>query len=158
MTNNDVLRRLRYTFEFNDDKVMLLFASGGYEATRVEISDWMKKEEDEAYKNLGDKYLSAFLNGFINEKRGKKEGPQSEPEKKINNNLILRKLKIALNLQDEDMLEILDLADLRFSKHELSAFFRKPDHRHYRECKDQIIRNFLHGLQIKYKDSLENIH
>jgi uncharacterized protein YehS (DUF1456 family) len=53
-------------------------------------------------------------------------------------------------------LEVLDLADLRFSKSELSAFFRKPDHRHYRECKDQIMRNFLHGLQIKYKDSLEN--
>ncbi|MFA7273694.1 MAG: DUF1456 family protein [Crocinitomicaceae bacterium] len=157
MTNNDVLRRLRFTFELNDDKVMALFASGGYEATRAEISDWMKKDDDEAYKNLGDKYLAAFLNGFINHKRGKKEGPQPEPEKKINNNLILRKLKIALNLQDDAMLEILDLADLRFSKHELSAFFRKPDHKHYRECKDQIIRNFLHGLQIKYKDSLEQI-
>lgn len=156
MTNNDVLRRLRYTFELNDDKVMATFASGGYEATRVEISDWMKKDDDDAYKNLGDKYLAAFLNGFINLKRGKKEGPQPEPEKKINNNIILRKLKIALNLQDDDLLEILHLADLRFSKHELSAFFRKPDHRHYRECKDQIIRNFLHGLQIKYKDSLEN--
>jgi uncharacterized protein YehS (DUF1456 family) len=156
MTNNDVLRRLRYTFELNDDKVMATFASGGYEATRVEISDWMKKDDDEAYKNLGDKYLSTFLNGFINLKRGKREGEQPAPEKKINNNVILRKLKIALNLQDDDMLEILDLADLRFSKSELSAFFRKPDHRHYRECKDQIIRNFLHGLQIKYKDSLEN--
>lgn len=156
MTNNDVLRRLRYTFEMNDDKVMSTFASGGYEATRVEISDWMKKDDDEAYKNLGDKYLATFLNGFINLKRGKREGEQPAPEKKLNNNIILRKLKIALNLQDEDMLDILELADLRFSKSELSAFFRKSDHRHYRECKDQIIRNFLHGLQVKYKDSLEN--
>lgn len=157
MTNNDVLRKMRYTFELNDDKVMSLFASGGYEATRVEISDWMKKDDDEAYKNLGDKYLAAFLNGFINLKRGKKEGVQPDPEKKLNNNIILRKLKIALNLQDEDMLEILDLADLRFSKHELSAFFRKPDHRHFRECKDQVLRNFLFGMQVKYKDSLEQI-
>jgi uncharacterized protein YehS (DUF1456 family) len=157
MTNNDILRRLRYTFELNDDKVMATFASGGYEATRSEISDWMKKDEEEAYKNLGDKYLAAFLNGFIHLKRGKKEGEQPIPEKKLNNNIILRKLKIALNLQDEDILTVLDLADLRFSKSELSAFFRKSDHRHYRECKDQIIRNFLHGLQIKYKDSLENI-
>ena len=157
MTNNDILRRLRYTFELNDDKVMATFSSGGYEATRSEISDWMKKDDEEAYKNLGDKYLAAFLNGFIHLKRGKKEGEQPVPEKKLNNNIILRKLKIALNLQDEDILTVLDLADLRFSKSELSAFFRKSDHRHYRECKDQIIRNFLHGLQIKYKDSLENI-
>ncbi len=151
MTNNDILRRLRFTFDFNDETVMNLFRDGGIEVTRTEISDWMKKEEDEAYKNLGDKYLAAFLNGFITKNRGKKEGPQPEPEKKLNNNIILRKLRIALNMQDEDMLEILDLADLRFSKHELSAFFRKPDHKHYRECKDQIVRNFLHGLQIKFK-------
>ena len=130
---------------------MNLFRDGGLEVTRAEISDWMKKEEDEAYKNLGDKYLAAFLNGFITKNRGKKEGPQPEPEKKLNNNIILRKLRIALNMQDEDMLEILDLADLRFSKHELSAFFRKPDHKHYRECKDQIVRNFLHGLQLKFR-------
>lgn len=155
MTNNDILRRLRFTFDFNDETVMQLFRNGGVEVTRAEISDWMKKEEDEAYKNLGDKYLAAFLNGFITKKRGKKDGPLPEPEKKLNNNIILRKLKIALNMQDEDMLEILALADLRFSKHELSAFFRKPDHKHYRPCKDQIIRNFLHGLQVKFRP-LEN--
>lgn len=153
MTNNDILRRLRFTFDLNDDKVMDLFRSGGIEATRAEISDWMKKEEDETYKNLGDKYLAAFLNGFINKNRGKREGEQPVPEKKTDNNMILRKLKIALNMRDEDILDVLDLADFRFSKSELSAFFRRPDHRHYRECKDQIIRNFLHGLQLKYKEN-----
>ncbi|MDB0062566.1 DUF1456 family protein [Crocinitomicaceae bacterium] len=153
MTNNDILRRLRFTFDLNDDKVMDLFRSGGIEATRAEISDWMKKEEDEAYKNLGDKYLAAFLNGFINKNRGKREGEQPAPEKKTNNNMIFRKLKIALNMRDEDILDVLDLADFRFSKSELSAFFRRPDHRHYRECKDQIMRNFLHGLQLKYKEN-----
>lgn len=152
MTNNDILRRLRFTFDLNDDKVMDLFRSGGIEATRAEISDWMKKEEDEDYKNLGDKYLAAFLNGFINKNRGKREGEQPAPEKKTDNNMILRKLKIALNMRDEDILDVLDLADFRFSKSELSAFFRRPDHRHYRECKDQIIRNFLHGLQLKYME------
>ncbi len=151
MTNNDILRRLRYTFDLNDESVMNMFQSGGVEASRAEISDWMKKDDDEAYKNLGDKYLAAFLNGFINKKRGKREGPQPEPEKKTNNNLVLRKLKIALNYRDEDILDVLALANLHFSKTELSAFFRRPDHKHYRECKDQIIRNFLHGLQIKYK-------
>ncbi len=151
MTNNDILRRLRFTFNLDDNSVISLFQSGGVESNRTEISDWMKKEEDEAYKNLSDRHLAAFLNGFINKKRGKREGEQPLPEKKINNNLILRKLKIALNLRDEDILEVLELADLRFSKTELSAFFRKPDHRHFRLCKDQVLRNFLHGLQLKYR-------
>lgn len=151
MTNNDILRRIRYTFDYGDDKMIALFGSGGKQVTRAEVSDWLKKEDDPEYKGLNDEHLAAFLNGFINEKRGKKEGPQPEPEKRLNNNVTLRKLKIALNLKDEDILEILLLANFRLSKHELSAFFRKPDHQHYRPLKDQILRNFLHGMQLKYR-------
>ena len=76
---------------------------------------------------------------------------QPSPEKKLTNNIILTKLKIALNFQAEDMLETLDLAGFTFSKHELSALFRKKGHKHYRECKDQILRNFLQGIQIKFR-------
>ena len=65
------------------------------------------------------------------------------------------KLKIALNLQADDVLAIMALSGLPISKHELSAFFRRPDHKHFRACKDQILRNFLAGVQIKYRDSLE---
>jgi len=83
----------------------------------------------------------------------KKEGKQPSPEQRINNNIIFRKLKIALNLKAEDVLEILNLSDMDISKHELSAFFRKPGHKHYRNCMDQILRNFLNGIQLKYRDS-----
>ena len=87
-----------------------------------------------------------FLNGLINDRRGKKDGPQPDPEPRLNNNIIFRKLKIALDLKVEDVLEILALTDVYISKHELSAFFRKPDHKHYRVCKDQILRNFLNSM------------
>jgi uncharacterized protein YehS (DUF1456 family) len=96
--------------------------------------------------------LATFLNGLIIEKRGKKEGPQPIPEKQLNNNIILRKLKIALNLKDEDILDLLKLAGLEISKHELSAFFRKPGQNQYRECKDQVLRNFLSGMGMKYRE------
>jgi len=91
---------------------------------------------------------------LINDKRGKREGAQPEPEKLLNNNIIFMKLKIALNLKAEDVLGILELAEFRISKHELSAFFRKPGHKHYRECKDQILRNFLQGMQLKYRSNI----
>jgi len=151
VTNNDVLRRIRYTFDFSDPKVISIFALVDYEITREMLKNWLKKEEDEGYKNMNDNQLAIFLNGLIIDRRGKKEGPQPKPEKRINNNIIFRKLKIALNLKAEDVLEIMSLADLRMSKHELSAFFRKPDHKHYRDCRDQILRNFLKGMQIKYR-------
>jgi uncharacterized protein YehS (DUF1456 family) len=150
MNNNDILRRLRYTFNLNDTKMMDLFAKGGLPASREQISDWLKKEEDEDYKPIYDIDLAAFLNGFIIEKRGKKDDILPKPEKSLNNNIILRKLKIALNLIDEDILGILELADFKFSRHELSALFRKPDQDQYRVCKDQILRNFLMGLQLKF--------
>lgn len=151
MTNNDVLRRLRYTFNMDDSKVMALFESAGRKVTREQISDWLKKDEDPAYKECHDVELAIFLNGFINDKRGKREGPQPKPERKLNNNLILRKLRIALNLKDEDIMGILTLSGLTIGKPELSAFFRRPDHKNFRYCKNQVLRNFLHGLQLKYR-------
>lgn len=156
MTNNDILRRLRYTFDFNDTKMMTIFSLTGHEVTREQLSDWLKKDDDPAYQNCTDTQMAIFLNGLIIDRRGKKEGPQPTPEKRLNNNIIFRKLKIALNLQAEDILELLRLADVKISKHELSAFFRKPEHKHYRECKDQILRNFLNGIQLKYRDSIQS--
>ncbi|MCP4187015.1 MAG: DUF1456 family protein [Gammaproteobacteria bacterium] len=151
MTNNDVLRRIRYIFDFGDDKMISLFAQAQCEVTREQVSNWLKKEDRDDYQSLGDSQLATFLNGLINDRRGKKEGAQPVPEMKLTNNIIFRKLKIALDLRDDDILAIMKLADLRMSRHELSAFFRKVGHKHYRECKDQILRNFMKGLQVKYK-------
>jgi uncharacterized protein YehS (DUF1456 family) len=150
LTNNDVLRRLRYTFNFNDQKVMAIFASGDLTVTREQISNWLKKEEDPAYVNCPDTTFAAFLNGFINERRGKKEGEPAKAEKRLNNNIILTKLKIAFNLKAEDIIDILALANYRLNKPELSAFSRKPDHKNYRECKDQVLRNLMQGIDKKF--------
>jgi uncharacterized protein YehS (DUF1456 family) len=128
-----------------------LFNLVGYEVARSQICDWQKKESDPTYVNLNDTQLANFLNGFIVDKRGKREGDQPIAESNLTNNAIFRKLKIALNVNDEDILEILKLTDTHISKHELSAFFRNPNQRQYRSCNDQILRNFLHGLQLKYK-------
>ena len=151
MTNNDILRRLRYTFDFSDSKMIGLFALADHHVTRAQISDWLKPDDDPAYQSCNDTTLALFLNGLTIDRRGKQEGPQPRPEKRLTNNLIFRKLKIALNLRAEEVLEILKLANFRLSKHELSAFFRRSGHKQYRPCKDQILRNFLRGLQLRYR-------
>lgn len=152
MSNNDILRRIRYTFDLNDTKMINIFGLADLNVSRAQISDWLKKDDDPAFQDLSDVQMSTFLNGFIIEMRGKKEGPQPEPEKILNNNIVFRKLKIALNLKDEDILDIFNLVDMRLSKHELSAFFRNPNQSQYRPCKDQFLRNFLQGMQIVYHD------
>ena len=152
MNNNDILRRLRYTFDFSDQKMVQLFALADTVVTQEQVIEWLRKDDDPLQKSLYDKFLAIFLNGLINDKRGKREGPQPKPEKTLNNNLIFRKLKIALNLRDDDIIEIFKLVKMNISKHEISALFRKPTQSQYRQCKDQFLRNFIYGLQVKYRE------
>lgn len=153
MNNNDVLRKIRYTFDYKDSHMLKIFKHAEHEVSIEQLSNWLKKDEDEDFVGIYDIDLASFLNGFINERRGKKDGEQPKPEKTLTNNIILRKLKIALDLKDVDVLEIMDLAGIKFSKHELSAFFRKPGQKQYRLCKDQFLRNFLYGMELKYRKS-----
>lgn len=152
---NDILRRIRYAFDFDDTKMIAIFGKADHQVTRAEVSDWLKKDDDPAFQEFSDTQMAIFLNGLINDRRGKREGPQPVPESRLTNNMIFMKLKIALDLKAEDVLEILALAGFRISKHELSAFFRKPDHKHYRECKEQVLRNFLKGVQLKYRPAVQ---
>mgnify|MGYP006087280223 CR=1 FL=1 len=151
MINNDVLRRLRYTFDLSDQRMIAVFACAGWNATRSEISDWLKKDNDPAFQECADIELAAFLNGLINDKRGKREGPEAKPEARLSNNLIIMRLKIALYIIADDVLETMRSAIFSISKHELSAFFRKTDHKHYRKCQDQVLRYFLQGLQLQHR-------
>lgn len=152
MTNNDILRLLRYVFDYDDLKMVSIFGQAGHQVTREEVCTWLTEDDDPDFHPCSDTNMAFFLNGLINEKRGGKEWPRPEPEKSLTNNIIFNKLKIALNLKAEDVLKILQLADFSLSKHELSALFRKPGNKHYRKCKDQILSNFLKGVQMKYHD------
>lgn len=153
MTNNDVLRRLRYILNLDDGKMAAIYRLTGQQVSENQMQNWLKKDEDTGFEAMTDEELATFLNGLIIEKRGRKEGPPPVPEKQLNNNILLKKLKIAFNLKDFDILEMLKLAEQEISKHELSAFFRKPGHKNFRTCNDQIFRKFLTGLQMKISPS-----
>ena len=149
MTNNSIFRRIRFIYDFSDQQMIDIFALTDVMVTRSDVSDWLKKEDHEEYLDINDEMLSIFLNGFIILKRGRKDGPLPVPEKRLTNNLIFRKMRIGLNLIDEDIIQILALAEMKMSKHELSAFFRSPTQRQYVECNNQVIRNFFQVLEKK---------
>lgn len=151
MTNNDIIRRLRYSLNLNDSKIIKLFALGKVDVTKEQIICWLAKKGNDHYKNCQDVRLASFLNGLITDRRGESKTSKFKYEKTLNNNIILRKIVIALNFRSKDILKIMSLANFNISKHELSAFFRKPDHKHFRDCNDQILRNFLKGLQVKLR-------
>jgi len=74
----------------------------------------------------------------------------------MNNNDIFKKLRVALQLRDDQIVEILELVDFRISKAELGAFFRTEDNPNFMECGDQVLRNFLNGLVIHLRGTKEN--
>ncbi|MBV7415268.1 DUF1456 family protein [Aeromonas sp. sif2433] len=158
MTNNDILRRLRYALTISNNQMVDMFAKGNLTVDHAQLHSWLLKgaeegeEQDPGFVACPDAALSQFLDGFIITRRGVREGaPAQVIPNRINNNLILRKLRIGLDYKEEDMLGTLKLADFNLSKSELSALFRSKDHKHYQDCGDQILRNFLIGLTTKYR-------
>lgn len=133
--------------------MLSIFTLGGYDGSKPELTTWLAREGEPDYVLCEDEKLARFLNGLIIKNRGAKDEGIPEPEHVLNNNIVLRKLKIALNLQADDLLEILKLNEFTLSKHELSALFRRPDHKHYRACLDQLLRNFLDGMEKRYRNS-----
>ena len=151
MTNNDIFRRIRFVFDFNDSTMIAIFGLADNVVTREQISGWLKQDEKPGFMELNDTQMAIYLNGLIIKNRGKKEGASFEPESVLNNNIVFRKLRIALELNDVDVIEVMKLAVFPIGKQELSALFRKPGHKNYRQCQDQMLRNFLKGLQLKFR-------
>lgn len=156
MTNNDILRRFRYALDMSDVAMIEMFKLGGHEIDKAGLAALLKKEEDAGYMACRDAVMTAFLDGLIVQKRGKKEGaptPPAAPDR-LRNNVILKKMRIALNLNEDDMLAILKSADVVISSSELSALFRRKDHKHYKECGDQFLRSFINGLTKRYRGAV----
>jgi len=155
MTNNDVLRRLRYALNLPDPLTLKIFALGGREATEADLALWMTKDEDPGYVACRDEVLAAFLDGYILLRRGPRPGtdpaaPAPAPER-LTNNLILKKLRIALAWQEDDVLGALAAGGLTVSKSELTALFRKPGQKNFKPCGDQLLRAFITGMIGKTK-------
>jgi uncharacterized protein YehS (DUF1456 family) len=149
MINNDILRRISTIVNFDDEKIQSVFALNQCDITSEQLACFFKEKNDADYKELLDVELASFLNGLIVDKRGEKDGPQHQAEQVLNNNLIFNKVKIAFALKADEVIAILELAGLSLGKYELSAFFRNINHKHYRQCSDDVLSMFLKGLKIK---------
>ncbi|WP_075183437.1 DUF1456 family protein [Pantoea sp. 1.19] len=149
MTNNDILRSVRYMLDLSDAKMVAIFALAGCDVPQTDVHAWLKKDEDAAFRLCPDVLMGYFLNGLIYHRRGKSDdAPTPSVERKMNNTVFLKKLRIAFDLKTTDIPQILQKANFTVSQAEIGAIFRKPDHKNYRECGDQILRNFLKGLTL----------
>ncbi len=154
MTNNDILRSLRYALDMSGSEMIEIFKLSEYEIDQKALADLLKKEDEIGYVSCNDDVMELFLDGLIVHKRGKKEGKPGGMQKyksHLTNNIILKKLRIALKLRDEDIIEIIKSAGTGITKPQLTALFRKEGHKNYIECGNQFLRNFLKGLSVRYR-------
>lgn len=156
MIANDILRKIRYSLDLKDKDMIEIFHASGQNIPEIQLHTLLRKEDEKEFILCSQALLATFLDGLIIFYRGelKKEAIHSE-QIKISNNDVLRKIRIALMYQDTDMLEIFKLSGMEISKSELSAFFRRKNHKHYKTCGDQFLRHFLQGLSLYKKKPVQ---
>ncbi|WP_449619708.1 DUF1456 family protein [Robertmurraya sp. Marseille-Q9965] len=162
MDNNDRLIRLRYAMELKNREMAEIFKLGGMDISVPEVTKILTRTDDfeedsDDHIECKNSMFDAFLNGFIIYKRGVQEPKPGQPAipepTKTNhmNNLLLKKVKIALALTTDDILDIFEEAGIYVSKGELGALLRKEGQKNYKVCGDKFARNFLKGLAFKYR-------
>ena len=153
MLNNDVLRSLRFMLDINDAKVAEIAALSGLELSESDISNFLKRDDEEGFTPCSDEVFAHILDGLVVFRRGRDDSrPAPAIELPMTNNIVLKKLRVAFELKETDLHDIMQAADFPVSKPELSALFRKADHNNYRVCGDQWLRNFLKGLTLRLRN------
>lgn len=154
MAKNDLLRSIRDTLHIDDATMVQIFGYAGRPVGQSTVASLMKTEDQDDYIPCSDPVLGFFLDGLIIHTRGQQEGkPPSiqKPVPVLTHNAVLKKLRIALDLKEDDLIGILKLAGVVVSTHELTALFRKQGHKHYKECSDRFLRDFLRGVALRQK-------
>ena len=165
MNNNDILVKLKQALHIKDIDMVEIFKLGGVELSEEEVqkmlieskesnADDIDNQEVEESIKCKNGTLESFLNGLITFKRGERDSKPGQSEipslsiigNKNINNIMLKKLKIALSLSSQDMLDIFKDAGDLLTKDELSNFFRKEGHKHYKKCDDKHAAKFLEGI------------
>ena len=154
MINNDVLRSIRYMLDLSDIKLVEItkLADADFPIEKTDVQAFLKKEDEEGYVECSNRVLAHFLDGLVFHYRGRDESqPQRPIEKRVTNNVVLKKLRVAFQLKDVDMHQAFEDAGFPISKPELTALFRQPEHKNFRLCGDQALRNFLKGLTLRVR-------
>lgn len=155
MANNELLRSIRDALSLDAATMIQIFRAAGREVGQSAIDAFLKTEDEDDYIPCSNPIMGFFLDGLIIHNRGEKDGGPTPatalPLAELGNNAVLKKLRIALDLKEDDLIGIFSLAGIVMTKNDLTALFRKPGHKHYKECTDQLLRGFIKGVALRNK-------
>ncbi|WP_101675838.1 YehS family protein [Alloalcanivorax mobilis] len=151
MLNNDVLRSVRYTLNMSDNALLALLRDVAPELDLATLRGYLAGEDDAFFVPMNDELLAGFLDNLIVLRRGPAPGPAPATALPLTNNTVLKKLRVAFNLHEADLIDIFASVESRVARPELSALFRKESSSNYRACGDQLLRQFLKGLALRFR-------
>jgi uncharacterized protein YehS (DUF1456 family) len=129
-------------------------ADPAFPLEKADVQAFLLREDEPGFAACPDAVLARVLDGLVVHCRGRDDSLPPRPvEKRVTNNLVLKKLRVAFALKDVDMHDIFAAAGHPIAKPELTALFRQPGHANYRPCRDQLLRNFLKGLTLRVRGS-----
>ena len=148
MRNDDIIKSIRYILDVGEGEIANILKLTDYKPTRKEIEYIFDDTIPEDRKVDTTHELTAhFLDGLIYYKRGKSDKHPPRPIRTpVTNNMVMKKLRVAFKLRDDDILDILKSTGFDISKSELNALFQKENHSNYMKAQDQVLRYFLKGL------------
>ena len=153
MNTNDILYKITKALSLSQDDILEIYKLEKYPMTQQRLDSLLKRKYDKDFELCSYEELGVFLDGLITYKRGQSPNKTSDDEAvELNNNLILKKLRVALELKEFEVDLILKLVDVELTKQQIKSLFRNPVHKNFKLCPDELLMVFLDGLDEFYFD------
>lgn len=151
MKTNDILYKIKKALNLSQEEMLEAYKLASFKMNAPHLDALLKRRQDEGFKLCTYEELGFFLDGLVILKRGPSSKKPNDAEAvELTNNLILKKLRIALELKEAQTEIIFSLGEAELSKQQLSSLFRKEDHKNFKVCSDELLMAFLDGLDEFY--------
>ena len=151
MNTNDILYKIQKALSLSADDMLKAYELEAYKMESEHLDSLLSKRQDKGYKVCSFEELGVFLDGLVTLKRGPSPKKSDSNEAvELTNNLILKKLRIALELKEAETEIVFSLGEAELSKQQLASLFRKEGHKNFKECSDELLMAFLDGLDEFY--------
>jgi len=156
ISTNEILYRIQKALNLTMEEMLEAYKLEAYEMDEKHLSSLLLRRQDKDFKLCTYEELGLFLDGLVTLKRGPSPKKATDKETvELTNNLILKKLRIALELKEAETEIIFGLADVELSKQQMASLFRKEGHKNFKVCSDELLMAFLEGLDEFYYDGEE---
>jgi uncharacterized protein YehS (DUF1456 family) len=156
ISTNEILYRVKKALTLSTKEIVNAYTLVEFTMSESHLDSLLKRRQEKGFMLCSYEELGLFLDGLVVLKRGPSPKKQDEDEViDLTNNLILKKLRIALELKEAETEIIFGLADITLTKQELKSLFRKEGHKNFKPCSDSLLMAFLDGLDEFYYDGEE---